>query len=129
MKDRWINTGSDEEELKPFIEPDLDISDKKRMGTLCLHTVYSTHSTSTQVVYSPVRNLTGCKQSGEQPIRREDVVMCCLCVSDLMVGMGYSSEQINDSLAKMKYDDITATYLLLGRKAAEVRGGCHGNAQ
>lgn len=39
-----------------------------------------------------------------------------------MVGMGYSREKINDSLAKMKYDDITATYLLLGRRAAEVRG-------
>lgn len=43
-----------------------------------------------------------------------------------MVGMGYSREEINHSLAKMKYDDITATYLLLGRKAAEVRG-YHGN--
>ncbi|MEQ2174545.1 MAP/microtubule affinity-regulating kinase 3 [Goodea atripinnis] len=39
---------------------------------------------------------------------------------DLMVQMGYSREKINDSLTKMKYDDITATYLLLGRKAAEV---------
>lgn len=52
----------------------------------------------------------------------------CLCVSDVMVGMGYSREEINDSLAKMKYDDITATYLLLGRKAAEVRG-YHGNSR
>lgn len=51
----------------------------------------------------------------------------CLCVSDLMVGMGYSRDKINDSLAKMKYDDITATYLLLGRRAAEVSGRCHGN--
>ncbi|MED6280307.1 MAP/microtubule affinity-regulating kinase 3 [Characodon lateralis] len=39
---------------------------------------------------------------------------------DLMVQMGYSREKINDSLTKMKYDDITATYLLLGRKAAEM---------
>nr|XP_046229142.1 MAP/microtubule affinity-regulating kinase 3-like isoform X2 [Scatophagus argus] len=70
MKDRWINTGSDEVELKPFIEPELDIRDQKRM--------------------------------------------------DMMVEMGYSREEINDSLTKMKYDDITATYLLLGRKAAEV---------
>nr|XP_040025703.1 MAP/microtubule affinity-regulating kinase 3-like [Gasterosteus aculeatus aculeatus] len=36
-----------------------------------------------------------------------------------MVGMGYSREDINDSLTKMKYDDITAAYLLLGRHAAE----------
>ncbi len=45
----------------------------------------------------------------------------------MMVGLGYSREEINNSLSKMKYDDITATYLLLGRKAAEVRGGYHGN--
>ncbi|XP_070843953.1 MAP/microtubule affinity-regulating kinase 3-like isoform X2 [Chaetodon trifascialis] len=70
MKDRWINTGSDEETLKPFIEPELDIRDQKRI--------------------------------------------------DMMVAMGYSREEINDSLTKMKYDDITAAYLLLGRKAAEV---------
>uniref|UniRef100_A0A4W6EJQ1 non-specific serine/threonine protein kinase n=1 Tax=Lates calcarifer TaxID=8187 RepID=A0A4W6EJQ1_LATCA len=73
MKDRWINAGCDEEELKPFMEPELDIRDQKRI--------------------------------------------------DVMVGMGYSREEINDSLAKMKYDDITATYLLLGRRAAEVEAG------
>ncbi|XP_047243517.1 MAP/microtubule affinity-regulating kinase 3-like isoform X3 [Girardinichthys multiradiatus] len=39
---------------------------------------------------------------------------------DLMVQMGYSREKINDSLTKIKYDDITAAYLLLGRKAAEM---------
>lgn len=37
-----------------------------------------------------------------------------------MVGMGYSHEEIQESLAKMKYDEITATYLLLGRKSNEV---------
>lgn len=41
--------------------------------------------------------------------------------SDLMVGMGYSRDEIQASLSKMVYDDITATYLLLGRKAIEVR--------
>ncbi|XP_072217873.1 MAP/microtubule affinity-regulating kinase 3-like [Leuresthes tenuis] len=72
MKDRWINIGNDEEDLKPFVEPEVDIGDQSRI--------------------------------------------------DLMVGMGYSRDKINDSLAKMKYDDITATYLLLGREAAEVEG-------
>lgn len=36
MKDRWINAGSDEEELKPFIEPELDIRDQTQIGTLSL---------------------------------------------------------------------------------------------
>ncbi|VTJ79245.1 Hypothetical predicted protein [Marmota monax] len=71
MKDRWINAGHEEDELKPFVEPELDISDQKRI--------------------------------------------------DIMVGMGYSQEEIQESLSKMKYDEITATYLLLGRKSSEVR--------
>lgn len=32
MKDRWINAGTEEEELKPFIQPDLDIRDQARIG-------------------------------------------------------------------------------------------------
>uniref|UniRef100_A0A8C1E1Z0 MAP/microtubule affinity-regulating kinase 3 n=1 Tax=Cyprinus carpio carpio TaxID=630221 RepID=A0A8C1E1Z0_CYPCA len=70
MKDRWINAGSEEDELKPFVEPELDISDQKRI--------------------------------------------------DIMVGMGYSREEIHESLTRMKYDEITATYLLLGRKSTEL---------
>ncbi|KAG9344710.1 hypothetical protein JZ751_010397 [Albula glossodonta] len=70
MKDRWINAGCEEEELKPFIEPELDITDQKRI--------------------------------------------------DIMVGLGYSREGIQESLARMKYDEITATYLLLGRKSSEL---------
>ncbi|PNJ26168.1 MARK3 isoform 10 [Pongo abelii] len=70
MMDRWINAGHEEDELKPFVEPELDISDQKRI--------------------------------------------------DIMVGMGYSQEEIQESLSKMKYDEITATYLLLGRKSSEL---------
>uniref|UniRef100_A0A1A8F1Y0 MAP/microtubule affinity-regulating kinase 3 n=1 Tax=Nothobranchius korthausae TaxID=1143690 RepID=A0A1A8F1Y0_9TELE len=70
MKDRWINSGFEEDELKPYTEPELDITDQKRI--------------------------------------------------DVMVGMGYNLEKIQDSLAKMKYDEITATYLLLGKEASEL---------
>uniref|UniRef100_A0A8C6LPK1 MAP/microtubule affinity-regulating kinase 3 n=1 Tax=Nothobranchius furzeri TaxID=105023 RepID=A0A8C6LPK1_NOTFU len=70
MKDRWINSGFEEDELKPYSEPELDITDQKRI--------------------------------------------------DVMVGMGYNLEKIQDSLAKMKYDEITATYLLLGKEASEL---------
>ncbi|XP_069772592.1 MAP/microtubule affinity-regulating kinase 3a isoform X3 [Narcine bancroftii] len=71
MKDRWINAGhDDDDELRPYVEPDLDIADPKRI--------------------------------------------------EIMVGMGYSRDEIQESLAKMKYDEITATYLLLGRKSNEL---------
>ncbi|XP_051866337.1 MAP/microtubule affinity-regulating kinase 3a isoform X4 [Pristis pectinata] len=71
MKDRWINAGhDDDDELRPYVEPELDIADPKRI--------------------------------------------------EIMVGMGYSREEIQESLAKMKYDEITATYLLLGRKSNEL---------
>uniref|UniRef100_A0A8C9WC35 MAP/microtubule affinity-regulating kinase 3 n=1 Tax=Scleropages formosus TaxID=113540 RepID=A0A8C9WC35_SCLFO len=73
MKDRWINAGFEEDELKPFVEPLLDISDQKRI--------------------------------------------------DIMVGMGYSRDEIHDSLARMKYNEIAATYLLLGRKSSELESG------
>ncbi|XP_051942091.1 MAP/microtubule affinity-regulating kinase 3a isoform X2 [Hippocampus zosterae] len=73
MKDRWINAGFEDDELKPYVEPELDITDQKRI--------------------------------------------------DVMVGMGYNLDEIQESLAKMKYDEITATYLLLGRKASESEPG------
>lgn len=32
MKERWINAGYEDDELKPYAEPDTDISDQKRIG-------------------------------------------------------------------------------------------------
>uniref|UniRef100_A0A673I872 non-specific serine/threonine protein kinase n=1 Tax=Sinocyclocheilus rhinocerous TaxID=307959 RepID=A0A673I872_9TELE len=69
MKERWINAGFDDDELKPFLEPEADISDQKRI--------------------------------------------------DVIEGMGFSREKIQESLSKMNYDEITAIYLLLGRKTSE----------
>ncbi|KAK9521276.1 hypothetical protein VZT92_021095 [Zoarces viviparus] len=35
---------------------------------------------------------------------------------DVMVGMGFNRDEIRDSLSSQKYNEVTATYLLLGRK-------------
>ncbi|KAL3991416.1 vacuolar protein-sorting-associated protein 4 [Sarotherodon galilaeus] len=35
---------------------------------------------------------------------------------DVMIGMGFTREEIRDALANRKYNELTATYLLLGRK-------------
>ena len=37
-----------------------------------------------------------------------------------MVTMGFPKDEITESLQSQKYDDVMATYLLLGRKAPEV---------
>lgn len=39
----------------------------------------------------------------------------CL-VPDVMVGMGFTREEVRESLITQKYNEVTATYLLLGRK-------------
>nr|XP_046245899.1 MAP/microtubule affinity-regulating kinase 4 isoform X4 [Scatophagus argus] len=35
---------------------------------------------------------------------------------DVMVGMGFTREEVRDSLVSQRYNNVTATYLLLGRK-------------
>uniref|UniRef100_A0A8D0AL24 non-specific serine/threonine protein kinase n=1 Tax=Sander lucioperca TaxID=283035 RepID=A0A8D0AL24_SANLU len=72
MKDHWMNVGHEEEELKPYIEPEADFSDSSRI--------------------------------------------------ELMVTMGFPKDEITESLQSQKYDDVMATYLLLGRKAPEFEG-------
>uniref|UniRef100_A0A8C4PYW0 non-specific serine/threonine protein kinase n=1 Tax=Eptatretus burgeri TaxID=7764 RepID=A0A8C4PYW0_EPTBU len=67
MKDRWMNVSFEDDLLKPYEEPELDINDTKRI--------------------------------------------------EVMVGMGYTCDEIKNSLEKRAYDDIMATYLLLGAKA------------
>ncbi|RCU35050.1 hypothetical protein DVA76_18350 [Acinetobacter baumannii] len=37
-------------------------------------------------------------------------------IPDVMVGMGFTREEVRDSLVSKKYNEVTATYLLLGRK-------------
>ncbi|KAL1124799.1 hypothetical protein AAG570_001420, partial [Ranatra chinensis] len=69
MKDKWMNMGYEDDELKPYLEPEPDYKDLKRIEAL--------------------------------------------------VGMGYTRSEIEDSLTQAKYDDVFATYLLLGRKSTD----------
>ncbi|XP_075892679.1 MAP/microtubule affinity-regulating kinase 4 isoform X2 [Nelusetta ayraudi] len=66
MRDKWINSGYDGKELKPFLEPVEDLNDTSRI--------------------------------------------------DVMVGMGFTREEVKESLNNQKYNEVTATYLLLARK-------------
>ncbi|XP_017754111.1 PREDICTED: serine/threonine-protein kinase MARK2-like isoform X4 [Eufriesea mexicana] len=73
MKDRWMNTGYDDDELKPYLEPEPDYKDHKRIGES----------------------------------------------AKALASMGYTRSEIEDSLGQAKYDDVFATYLLLGRKTTD----------
>ncbi|GIX86962.1 hypothetical protein CDAR_537076 [Caerostris darwini] len=69
MKDKWMNVGYEDDELKPYVEPEPDFSDTRRM--------------------------------------------------EILLSMGYTQDEINDSLRSKKYDDIMANYLLLGKRTTE----------
>ncbi|XP_059481478.1 serine/threonine-protein kinase MARK2-like isoform X5 [Neocloeon triangulifer] len=88
MKDKWMNMGYEEDELKPFIEPEPDFKDIKRIGT-------------------PSSATSACEK------------MRVTAIAKALVNMGYSRTEIEDSLANCRYDDVFATYLLLGRKATD----------
>ncbi|XP_062588997.1 MAP/microtubule affinity-regulating kinase 3-like isoform X3 [Saccostrea cucullata] len=72
MKDRWINMGYEERDLKPYKEPPKDLLENKRI--------------------------------------------------ELMLNMGYSRQAVEDSITHQKYDDVQATYLLLGRRTSDLEG-------
>ncbi|KAM9424932.1 serine/threonine-protein kinase MARK2 isoform 2-T2 [Pholidichthys leucotaenia] len=74
MRDRWMNVGYEEDELKPYLEPQLDYKDPRR--------------------------------------------------TDIMLQMGFSQEEIQDSLVNQKYNDVMATYLLLDYRNSELDEGC-----
>ncbi|KAG9346471.1 hypothetical protein JZ751_006782, partial [Albula glossodonta] len=85
MKDRWMNVGHEDEELKPYVEPQPDYKDPMRTG-------------------QPPSSTRGWKR-------------------DVMLQMGYTQEEIQDSLVNQKYNDIMATYLLLDYRNSELDEG------
>ncbi|XP_077522537.1 MAP/microtubule affinity-regulating kinase 3 isoform X42 [Amblyomma americanum] len=75
MKDKWMNIGYEDDELKPYLEPETDFGDSKRIALSSR--------------------------------------------AEILMSMGYSRDEIEDSLRNRKYDDIMANYLLLGKRTTE----------
>ncbi|XP_022255937.1 MAP/microtubule affinity-regulating kinase 3-like isoform X2 [Limulus polyphemus] len=69
MKDKWMNIGFEDEELKPYVEPIFDMQDDRRI--------------------------------------------------EILHNLGYTKDELEDSLRNRKYDDIMANYLLLGKRLTE----------
>uniref|UniRef100_A0A665UL88 non-specific serine/threonine protein kinase n=1 Tax=Echeneis naucrates TaxID=173247 RepID=A0A665UL88_ECHNA len=155
MRDRWMNVGYEEDELKPYIEPQPDYKDPRRTGRhkkrkkerekkrvqniffyiylkkkkkkniyiyiyIYIHTHTHTHThTHLQIPFShshgtviyPFENYA------------HAVKFCCVC-ADIMLQMGFSQEEIQDSLVNQKYNDVMATYLLLDYRNSELDEGC-----
>ncbi|XP_065833116.1 MAP/microtubule affinity-regulating kinase 3-like [Oscarella lobularis] len=65
MHDRWLNIGFEGEDLRPYVEPEVDVNDTAR--------------------------------------------------TELMVKLGFTTEEIHESVTKNLYNDVMATYLLLER--------------
>ncbi|XP_070778558.1 serine/threonine-protein kinase MARK1 [Enoplosus armatus] len=72
MKDRWMNVGYEDKDLKSYTEPEQDFNDLKRI--------------------------------------------------ELMGTMGFPQDEVMKALEGQKYNEVTAIYLLLGRKPAEFEG-------
>lgn len=51
--------------------------------------------------------------------------LCHSSTVEALVAMGYNRQEIEDSLSQVRYDDVFATYLLLGRKNTDVSFNTH----
>ncbi|MCI4376478.1 hypothetical protein PGIGA_G00188950 [Pangasianodon gigas] len=65
MKDRWINSGSEEDELKPYIEPEADICDGKRID------VMEGNDSSISSNLSVVKNRPASEMNGQSPAHQK----------------------------------------------------------
>ncbi|XP_067127378.1 MAP/microtubule affinity-regulating kinase 3 isoform X10 [Centruroides vittatus] len=81
MKDKWMNIAYEDDELRPYAEPEPDFSDSRRIATKKF-------------------------SAGKFLIK-------------ILMSMGYTRDEIEDSLRNKKYDDIMANYLLLGKRPTE----------
>jgi MAP/microtubule affinity-regulating kinase len=95
MKDKWMNISYEDDELKPFIEPEADFTDGSRVG------MYHSY-----IQYIEIFMNLG--------------IISVLLKEFLVREMKFSRDQIEDSLKNRKYDEIMATYMLLGIKNTEV---------
>lgn len=119
MRDRWMNVGYEEEELKPYIEPQPDYKDPRRTGTYGIfHPILI--STVVRMLLSTLTTAHSLTTYCHSCINQK-MIFFFICVRpDIMLQMGFSQEEIQDSLVNQKYNDVMATYLLLDYRNSEV---------
>ena len=150
---RWMNIGYEEEELKPFVEPQRDQRDDNRVCkliqvresfTFYFWVIDSTLRDSSwkcdDSMFQHVHNnnghlrfWSGChwSQLNLQPLLSYNFLLKLLnykvifikvveLLIDLLFQLGYRKENVLESLDKERFDDVHATYLLLGERKSDV---------
>ncbi|KAK3092537.1 hypothetical protein FSP39_004100 [Pinctada imbricata] len=123
MRDKWMNIGYEDDDLKPYIEPPADVLDPLRIGKAqttslpVVSFVYHIHN----IMRDRWINM-GYEEKELKPYKEPPKDLLDSKRLELMVNMGYSRKDIEDSVTHQKYDDIQATYLLLGRRSTDLDG-------